>query len=288
MAGSFITGALMLILGYAYPAYDCYKTVELNRPEIEKLRFWCQYWILLAVLTVFDRVGDNFVSWLPMYSEAKLAFVVYLWYPKTMGTAYVYESFFKPCIAKHEADIDHNLLELRTRAGDMAIIYFQKVANYVQTRFYDILQYVASQSHTQKSRPQARQQQQRPPPPQTRQVNPAPQPVPAPSMPSLQPQSTQASPAPPRNQTQDTTPVPVPPPGAVSPAQPQAQPAPQAIATDGPQNTEAMQVDPPGPSSTSNAHNTSIPDDDTLIQEAIRMTRGRLRRRMAGSGPPPS
>ncbi|KAL5219224.1 hypothetical protein ABZP36_019908 [Zizania latifolia] len=290
MVGPFITRALILILGYAYPAYDCYKTVEQNRPEIEKLRFWCQYWILLAVLNVFERVGDNFVSWLPMYSEAKLAFIVYLWYPKTLGTSYVYESFFKPYIAKHETEIDQNLLELRTRAGDMAVLYFQKVANYGQTRFYEIMQYISSQSQTQTSCPQARQQQQRPPPPQTQQVNPAPPTVPAPSVPPPQPQPTQAPPTPTRNQTQDTAPIPVPPPGAVFPAQPQPppqKPGPEAITTDGPQNTEAMQVDPSGPS-TCNAHQSSIPDEDTLIQEAIRMTRGRLRRRVAGSGPPPS
>jgi receptor expression-enhancing protein 1/2/3/4 len=115
-----------------------------------------------------------------MYSEAKLAFIVYLWYPKTrvyypvffnllayilfswfvcnnelfQGTAYVYESFFKPYIAKHETEIDRNLLELRTRAGDMAVLYFQRVANYAQTRSYEILQYIASQSQTQRSRPQ--------------------------------------------------------------------------------------------------------------------------------------
>jgi receptor expression-enhancing protein 1/2/3/4 len=33
-----------LAFGYAYPAYECYKTVELNKPEIEQLMFWCQYW----------------------------------------------------------------------------------------------------------------------------------------------------------------------------------------------------------------------------------------------------
>eukprot|EP00267_Zea_mays_P058052 XP_023158088.1 HVA22-like protein i [Zea mays] len=71
MIGSFITGMLTLVLGYAYPAYDCYKTVELNRPEVEQLRFWCQYWILLAFLTVLERVGESFVSWLPMYSGSK-------------------------------------------------------------------------------------------------------------------------------------------------------------------------------------------------------------------------
>jgi receptor expression-enhancing protein 1/2/3/4 len=150
-----------------------------------------------------------FLNRLPMYSEAKLAFIVYLWYPKTrvwcsvlfyfwnllfsilfvilscsqgtayayrvlfnlshihillpwfvcnkvlfQGTAYVYESFFKPYIAKHETEIDRNLLELRTRAGDMTVLYFQKVANYVQTRSYEILQYIASQSQSPTPRPQ--------------------------------------------------------------------------------------------------------------------------------------
>jgi hypothetical protein len=36
----------------------------------------------------------------------------------------------------------------------MAILYFQRVANYAQTRSYDILQYIASQSETQRPRSQ--------------------------------------------------------------------------------------------------------------------------------------
>ncbi|GMH23792.1 hypothetical protein Nepgr_025635 [Nepenthes gracilis] len=152
MIGSFITRGLMMIFGYAYPAYECFKTVEKNKPEIEQLRFWCQYWILVAVLTVCERISDNFISWIPMYSEAKLAFYIYLWYPKTKGTTYVYDSFFKPYIAKHETEIDRNLLELRTRAGDIVVLYWQKAASYGQTRIFEILQYVAAQS-TQRPRP---------------------------------------------------------------------------------------------------------------------------------------
>ncbi|KAK4786920.1 hypothetical protein SAY86_010753 [Trapa natans] len=102
--------------------------------------------ILVAAITVCERVGDTFISWVPMYSEAKLAFFVYLWYPKTKGTAYVYDSFFKPYVAKHENEIDRNLLELRTRAGDMAILYWQRAASYSQTRIFEVLQYIAAQS----------------------------------------------------------------------------------------------------------------------------------------------
>uniref|UniRef100_A0A2P2L1Z2 Putative HVA22-like protein g n=1 Tax=Rhizophora mucronata TaxID=61149 RepID=A0A2P2L1Z2_RHIMU len=62
------------------------------------------------------------------------------------GTTYVYDSFFKPYVAKHESEIDRNLLELRTRAGDMAVLYWQRAMSYGQSRVFEILQYVAAQS----------------------------------------------------------------------------------------------------------------------------------------------
>ncbi|CAL9098547.1 unnamed protein product [Musa textilis] len=82
MMGSFLSRGLILVFGYAYPAYECYKTVELNKPEIEQLLFWCQYWILVASLAILERFVDVLFSWLPMYCEAKLALYIYLWYPK--------------------------------------------------------------------------------------------------------------------------------------------------------------------------------------------------------------
>ncbi|KAL3639074.1 hypothetical protein CASFOL_016981 [Castilleja foliolosa] len=146
MIGSLITRVLMLIFGYVYPAYECFKSVEMNKPDIDQLRFWCQYWILVAGLTVGERIGDTFIGWVPMYGEAKLAFFIYLWFPKTKGTTYVYDSFFRPYVAKHEPEIDRNLLELRTRAGDMVILYWQRALSYGQTRIFEILQYIALQA----------------------------------------------------------------------------------------------------------------------------------------------
>lgn len=62
------------------------------------------------------------------------------------GTTYVYGSFFRPYVARHENEIDQNLMELRTRVGDMAILYWQRAASYGQTRIFDILQFIAAQS----------------------------------------------------------------------------------------------------------------------------------------------
>lgn len=306
-----------MILGYAYPAYECFKTVEKNKPEIEQLRFWCQYWILVALMTVFERVGDTFVSWVPMYCEAKLAFIIYLWYPKTKGTTYVYESFFRPYIAKHETDIDRNLMELRTRAGDMAFMYFQKVAIYGQTRIFEILQFVAAQSSP---RPRATQPQQ----PATRPHQP-----PAPRQPATkapQPQNEEP-PSPTSSSTSSTQPekeeevekeltsskgnpsTPAP----HAPSHASTTPLKKSISTPGSQAQVSSPLKksvslpaPPTPESSSNSETNNEPKEptpknepipppasprvvrsvvrtprapqETVMEETIRVTRGRLRK----------
>ncbi|CAN6586765.1 unnamed protein product [Malus baccata var. baccata] len=146
MLGSLLTRILILFLGYAYPAFECYKTVEKNRVEIEELRFWCQYWIIVAMLTVLERVGDVFISWLPMYGEGKVALFIYLWCPKTKGTFFVYKTFLRPYVAKHETDIDRKLLEMRARAWDLTVLYWQNFAQYGHAAFLQALRYMAANS----------------------------------------------------------------------------------------------------------------------------------------------
>lgn len=60
----------------------------------------------------------------------------------------MYDTFLRPYVVKHEVEIDRNLLELRTRAGDVAVLYTQKAAVYGKTRFVEVLQYIASQSQS--------------------------------------------------------------------------------------------------------------------------------------------
>lgn len=296
MIGSFLTRALALVLGYAYPAYECFKTVELNKPEIEQLRFWCQYWILVAGLTIFERVGESFISWLPMYCEAKVAFFVYLWCPKTRGTAYVYETFFRPYVAKHETEIDRNLLELRTRAGDMVVIYSQRIASYGQSRFYEILQYVASQSQSQSqsSRPRPAQPKQpgqmaaataaRQPavsqqPPQLAR---APPPPPSPTKSQLQ-EPAKGGPASSAAGTVSAAIQPQAPPGTAA-SQPSLSDAAAAAAasTSTPTEGEAMQVEVANAMPMKGLN--PLAPQETAMEEAIRFTRGRLRKRAATGG----
>jgi receptor expression-enhancing protein 1/2/3/4 len=50
-------------------------------------------------------------------------------------------------VAKHESEIDQNLNELSTRAGDIALLWWQRGSGYAQARFYELLQFLASQSN---------------------------------------------------------------------------------------------------------------------------------------------
>jgi len=284
MIGSFLTRGLVMVFGYAYPAYECYKTVEKNRPEIEHLRFWCQYWILVAVLTVCERVGDAFISWVPMYSEAKLAFFIYLWYPKTKGTTYVYDSFFRPYVSKHENEIDRNLLELRTRAGDMAILYWQRAASYGQTRIYEILQFVAAQSTPRTRPPQSQPQQQQPngrvrqPPPKRQPAKAQPEteepPSPTSSTSSSQHQKEVAEEVGP-SQVPKAAPPAEDPPEAAANTQKATAPS-ETTSQTTPTEAQPMQIEATPPSSAE--ENTNPPPPEPVVEESIRVTRAKLRK----------
>ncbi|XP_022636748.1 putative HVA22-like protein g isoform X2 [Vigna radiata var. radiata] len=267
MIGSFITRVLVMVFAYAFPAYECYKAVEKNRPEIEQLRFWCQYWILVAVLTICERIGDTFISWVPMYSEAKLAFFIYLWYPKTKGTTYVYDSFFRPYVAKHEPEIDRNLLELRTRAGDIAVLYWQKAASYGQTRVFDILQYVAAQSTTS---PRPTQQ------PSTARVR---QPPSSDSQPAAATEPRTKDPSATSNTSSQLQKVAAEEPSTVAASlkSQKSNSTPENTNQSVPAEEESMQTVAIAASSSSANEDENPPLEDTIMEESIRVTRARLR-----------
>lgn len=146
MIGGFISRGLILVLAYAYPAFECFKAVENNGVEVQELRFWCQYWVIVAVLTVLERIGDIFVSWLPMYGEMKLALFIYLWYPKTKGAGYVYETYLRPYVSKHETDIDWGLLELRDRAWNLVNFHWKIGSQLVSAKILQFIQFVTYES----------------------------------------------------------------------------------------------------------------------------------------------
>nr|QDL88574.1 HVA22-like isoform X8 [Cymbidium sinense] len=146
MLGEFVTRVLVLVLGYAYPGFECFKLMEKSRIDVEQLLFWCQYWVIVAIITIFERFFDIFISWLPLYGETKLAFFIYLWHPKTKGTRWVYEAFLRPLVTQHEPDIEQKLQSYRARAADLLLFYIKNFTEQGQSLFLEMLHYITAGS----------------------------------------------------------------------------------------------------------------------------------------------
>ncbi|XP_042383645.1 putative HVA22-like protein g [Zingiber officinale] len=142
--GLIFTTHLINILIFLKKTSECYKTLELNKQEIEQLRFWCQYWILFGLLRELGVFADILFSWLPFYYGAKLGAFLYLWHPRTKGATFVYETFLAPFIAEHESEIDPSLFEFRARAADWGLIAWQMAVSYLQTSVPEMKKYAIS------------------------------------------------------------------------------------------------------------------------------------------------
>ena len=156
MIEELITRSLILVFGYAYPAFQCFKTLEKNKVGVPELRFWCQYWVIVALISVLEKFLDIFISWVPFYRAIKLIMYIYLWHPGTKGSTYMYDTVVQPYVAKHESKIDRAIAELKERAWNLALSYWYKSADMSSKKVLQCLQLLMTQvMNAALSRPQS-------------------------------------------------------------------------------------------------------------------------------------
>lgn len=73
--------------------------------------WWYATELRLQLFEASQQSGEHFqsvvmVCRLPMYYTAKVAFVIYLWHPKTQGAISLYTHTVKPLLQQNEALID--------------------------------------------------------------------------------------------------------------------------------------------------------------------------------------
>lgn len=146
MSVEFLTKALTALFGYAMPALECFKAIEQRPGRTDHLRFWCQYWIILVILVIFDDIAGVLTSKIPMYSELRLAFLVYLWYPQTRGTDIVYDTFLRPLVMQYQPNIEERLRYLRANAGNILIFYLKNFTDRGYDLFLRGMEYIRSQT----------------------------------------------------------------------------------------------------------------------------------------------
>ncbi|ELU09427.1 hypothetical protein CAPTEDRAFT_156801 [Capitella teleta] len=104
MVSAIISRVVILVFGTLYPAYASYKAVKTK--NVKEYVKWMMYWIVFALFTCVETVGDLFISWIPFYYELKIIFVLWLLSPATKGSSILYRKFVHPQLTKREKEID--------------------------------------------------------------------------------------------------------------------------------------------------------------------------------------
>lgn len=69
------------VVGLLYPAYMSFKAIKMK--NIYEYNRWMMYWIVFGFFSCATVVTDTLLSWLPLYSSAKIAFLLWLVAPQT-------------------------------------------------------------------------------------------------------------------------------------------------------------------------------------------------------------
>lgn len=101
------------MVGTVYPGYMSYKAVTTK--NVEEYMRWMKYWTVFSFYTAVEFVTDIFLSWIPLYYELKIAFVMYLFMPQTRGADTVFTWYLQPLLKEHEGTIDDGLQELQSK-----------------------------------------------------------------------------------------------------------------------------------------------------------------------------
>ena len=143
MINSFVCRIVTTSVGFVWPAYKCYK--DIDKQQNAKLRSWCTYWVTLAIYTASERFLDNFLFWIPLYNECKIAFVFFL--ARFHGADYMYDVFVQPRLHENEQWIDDTANWIREWIHGHIQKNFQSVTQYLQHHMFKLLNVAAQMQH---------------------------------------------------------------------------------------------------------------------------------------------
>ncbi|XRB00421.1 receptor expression-enhancing protein [Pycnococcus provasolii] len=144
---SLVARLLITLLGVVYPSYECFKSIAKiegasSQQTADVLKRWCMFWIVFGCFVALEPVADSLIFWLPLYYEVKVAFVVYLWHPRTQGATFVYDSFIQPTLLHYEYEIDQKLDALTSKGQQLFQNYSAYGIKWAQRRAVDLFSYI--------------------------------------------------------------------------------------------------------------------------------------------------
>merc|ERR1711998_461614 len=100
----FGAGLLCNFVGFVYPAYASFKSLESQNANEDRL--WLTYWVGYSCFCLIEGFLEYVLFWVPFYYPIKLAFLFFLFLPQTKGAMQLYEKFLRPAISPYVTMID--------------------------------------------------------------------------------------------------------------------------------------------------------------------------------------
>ena len=85
------------LVGFLYPAYCSFKSMDAGSKDDLKTQ-WLTYWVVFSFFSIFESLFGVLVAMIPFYFFIKCAFIVWMYYPATMGAKVVYEQGLRPLL----------------------------------------------------------------------------------------------------------------------------------------------------------------------------------------------
>jgi receptor expression-enhancing protein 5/6 len=89
------------LVGFLYPAYMSFKSMESHKGAngaADDSTQWLTYWVVFSSLALLESVASFLVSWIPMYYAVKTCFIIWLYYPRTLGAEVIYNQVVRPYV----------------------------------------------------------------------------------------------------------------------------------------------------------------------------------------------
>ncbi len=93
--GSFIID----LIGFVYPLYCSIRAIESDDKDDDVQ--WLTYWLIFGAFKLFEAITDFLISFIPFYFIIKVLFLIWCYYPSTLGAKKIYTVFFKPYIVPY-------------------------------------------------------------------------------------------------------------------------------------------------------------------------------------------
>mmetsp|Transcript_57248 Transcript_57248/g.63945 ORF Transcript_57248/g.63945 Transcript_57248/m.63945 type:complete len:166 (-) Transcript_57248:328-825(-) len=97
----YITGGMKLVsdlVGFLYPAYMSFKSLEGGKTVDGDATQWMTYWIIFCSISLLENTFPFLASTVSFFYIVKIGVIIYLYHPKTNGAQVIYSSCLRPYV----------------------------------------------------------------------------------------------------------------------------------------------------------------------------------------------